>query len=273
MKHKTSNIATVIKLVLVFATFSYSGALILFLCDYIFSLSIPDSVFSVFSIFLQIIGFIIFFVLFLNNKLHIKYNIKHSFFKPRINDILFSILFMLGTFMLTQSIMMLLEMNKQTTASSTNENPLVFEIIMFFVFTIICAPFIEEIVFRGIIQTFLLEKHKFFASIFISSLFFSLFHQFGGGYIYSFMFSIVVGYVYGKSHNLVLAILSHFSINMLTPLFVLLSKVDFFHINYTNGLFDFPIEFIALGFALFILCFIYFTRMTNTYIVTNEKNE
>jgi membrane protease YdiL (CAAX protease family) len=90
---------------------------------------------------------------------------------------------------------------------------------------ILIAPVAEEIIYRGWIMGYLIDKRtNTFVTIFISSLIFGLIHILNGGFFNttllfkSFIFGCVLGTVYLKTKNLLHPILIHFTFNLLTVL-------------------------------------------------------
>jgi membrane protease YdiL (CAAX protease family) len=90
---------------------------------------------------------------------------------------------------------------------------------------ILIAPVAEEILFRGWMMGYLIEKKtNTFVTVFISSLIFGLIHILNGRsfnttlLFKSFILGCVLGTVYLKTKNLLHPILIHFTFNLLTVL-------------------------------------------------------
>lgn len=120
--------------------------------------------------------------------------------------------------------------------------------------TIIIAPLLEELLFRKII----FERIKSFLSprksIVISSLIFTSFHLYGDvSLVYIFFIGVFLSYIYLKTSNLSLIIITHCFLNFLGITYLMNlkyidSKIDLSKIN-------FWILFIVIGCFLFYLSF------------------
>ena len=85
---------------------------------------------------------------------------------------------------------------------------------------LLLGPVLEEIFYRRIILSSLLEKYSVYFSILLSSLLFSAGHV---DFDYSFVFlifGIILGLAYWKTKNLYLTIVLHIFINFLTLFFI-----------------------------------------------------
>jgi len=85
--------------------------------------------------------------------------------------------------------------------------------------SIIAAPLVEEIAFRGLICNWLRKKssHTWIA-ILISAVFFGLWHRNLGQFAYTLVFGVLTGYVYLCSGTVIWPMLMHFIINLLAIL-------------------------------------------------------
>jgi len=81
---------------------------------------------------------------------------------------------------------------------------------------VIAAPFLEELIFRGIILDGLLRKYSALKSIVISSFLFGFVHLNPWQFIAAFIIGCFAGWVYYKTRNLFLPILIHMTNNFLS---------------------------------------------------------
>ena len=79
-----------------------------------------------------------------------------------------------------------------------------------FIAIVICAPILEELIFRGIILDGLLKKYTPLKSILISSLLFGIVHMNPVQLVAGLIIGSLIGWVYYKTKNLTLAIFIHF---------------------------------------------------------------
>lgn len=77
------------------------------------------------------------------------------------------------------------------------------------------APFFEESIFRGIILRGSAEKYGEAKGVFISAALFSLFHMTFVQLFPTFVFGLIVGYVYVKTKSLLVAMMCHFFYNFI----------------------------------------------------------
>lgn len=80
--------------------------------------------------------------------------------------------------------------------------------------------FIEEIFFRGIIQSNLTSKFGVKKGIIITSIFFSIFHLYPSVIVPIFILSLMFGYLYYKTNNLFYPIFLHLLNNFIIVIFV-----------------------------------------------------
>ncbi len=89
--------------------------------------------------------------------------------------------------------------------------------IFFSIGKVFIAPFIEEIIFRGIIYQVLKRSYSVWVSLFLSSLLFSLVHfDFSTTGILFFIYGVLFCFVYEKTNTLLAPIFLHTSINFLS---------------------------------------------------------
>lgn len=79
----------------------------------------------------------------------------------------------------------------------------------------IYAPFIEELLYRGIILNGLIKKYNPVIAIIISSLLFSVMHFNFFQSINAFFIAVIIGYIFHKTKSLYLCIFLHFCNNIL----------------------------------------------------------
>lgn len=85
--------------------------------------------------------------------------------------------------------------------------------------SLISAPIVEEIAFRGILCKGLKKTSgNSWIAILISALFFGLWHRNLGQFAYTFAVGVLLGYVFLRSHSVFWPMLVHFSINLLAIL-------------------------------------------------------
>ncbi|HPH45617.1 MAG TPA: type II CAAX endopeptidase family protein [Chryseolinea sp.] len=79
---------------------------------------------------------------------------------------------------------------------------------------VIAAPILEELIFRGIILDGLLKKYSPIKSILISSALFGIVHLNPWQFVTAMAIGILSGWVYYKTHNLLLCIIIHLVNNL-----------------------------------------------------------
>ncbi len=75
--------------------------------------------------------------------------------------------------------------------------------------TVVCAPVLEEFLFRGIIQGALQRKRSAFAAIMISSLIFGIIHGIPQQVINAFFIALILGFIYYRTGTLTGVIIIH----------------------------------------------------------------
>lgn len=118
--------------------------------------------------------------------------------------------------------------------------------------TSIIMPVIEEIVFRGVLQNLLIGYLDAKWGILISVFIFSLLH--GKGFIFGFLFSLFIAYIYYKTQNIVFPIMAHISNNLTN---VILMKLEL--IGPDKNM----ILIICFGFILLCFAIIRFIKVRN----------
>lgn len=113
----------------------------------------------------------------------------------------------------------------------------------------IYAPFIEEMMYRGIILNGLLKKYSTTIAIIISSLIFGLMHFSFLQSINAFFIGIIIGYIFIKTKSLYLCIFIHFFNNFI----VMYSPVISFNsviLNVTYDIFNISIGILLISLSL-----------------------
>lgn len=82
-------------------------------------------------------------------------------------------------------------------------------------FTVICAPVIEEFIFRKLIIDRTSVKYGELSGILMSAFFFALFHGNLNQFVYAFTLGILFGFVYAKTGMLRYSVLLHMGINFM----------------------------------------------------------
>jgi len=125
------------------------------------------------------------------------------------------------------------------------------------------APFVEEVIFRGIILNKLKKKIGMIKGLIFSSFLFGLFHFFNGleGVIFTFILGFFLGIVYIRTGSLKVPTLMHF-INNLIAIFVslFLENVSF---NFTGNfiVYSFVIFFSVISAIYIFLFFVKYTKL------------
>lgn len=84
--------------------------------------------------------------------------------------------------------------------------------------SLLSAPIVEEIAFRGIICKWLKKTSKAWIAIVISAVFFGLWHRNLGQFAYTFAWGILLGFVSLRSGSVLWPMLIHFTCNLLSIL-------------------------------------------------------
>lgn len=82
-------------------------------------------------------------------------------------------------------------------------------------FTVICAPIIEEFIFRKLIIDRTSVKYGELSGILVSAFFFALFHGNLNQFVYAFALGLVFGFVYAKTGMLRYSVFLHMGINFM----------------------------------------------------------
>ena len=76
--------------------------------------------------------------------------------------------------------------------------------------SLVMAPIMEELAFRGLIQRGLRKNLPAWAAILLAALFFGLWHRNTGQFFYTFLFALPVGILYERTGKLRYTMLTHF---------------------------------------------------------------
>ncbi|GAB6168890.1 hypothetical protein JCM1393_13500 [Clostridium carnis] len=122
--------------------------------------------------------------------------------------------------------------------------------IYFFFSAIIYAPFIEEILFRGILLNGLLNKYSAKVAIPISAFLFAFIHlNFHQG-VNAFILGLFLGFIFYKTKSLYLVIFCHFLNNFIA--------LDFFKPTSTTGILIFTLACAIIGLILLLIVLLNF---------------
>ena len=124
------------------------------------------------------------------------------------------------------------------------------------ILTVLFAPLLEEILFRGIIQKGMINNGvKPITAIVLTSLFFGLFHLNPWQFVGAFLLGLVLGIVYYKTQSLLMPILLHAFNNFLNAYLLIDESAESF-----ADLFQWKVEWVlSLGICVFSLfCFLFF---------------
>ena len=126
---------------------------------------------------------------------------------------------------------------------------------------------VEELFFRGVIQNYLKDLCKnTFVAILLTSAFFSLMHFEIFAFLPRFFLSILLGYLFVCSKNLIIPIICHFINNFTVCLFYFLYSKEEITSEDTSTFSQQPLLIIS---ALIILLFIFFFE--NFFVPLRKK--
>ena len=80
--------------------------------------------------------------------------------------------------------------------------------------SLVMAPIMEELTFRGLIQRGLRKNLPAWAAIGVTSVFFGLWHRNTGQFVYTLLFALLMGVVYERTGKLRYTVLAHFLSNL-----------------------------------------------------------
>lgn len=80
--------------------------------------------------------------------------------------------------------------------------------------SLVMAPVMEELAFRGLIQRGLRKNLPAWAAIGVTSVFFGLWHRNTGQFVYTLLFALLMGVVYERTGKLRYTVLAHFLSNL-----------------------------------------------------------
>jgi uncharacterized protein len=128
--------------------------------------------------------------------------------------------------------------------------------------SIIAAPILEELIFRGVILDGLLKKYSPVKSILISSLIFGLVHLDPSQFVVGLIMGIFTGWIYYKTRILTLAILIHSVYNLASILMLHYLISDSMKDSILLGMYGGLINliFVIMGSIIAIVICIYFLR-------------
>ena len=127
-----------------------------------------------------------------------------------------------------------------------------------FILMVVAAPFLEELIFRGILLEGLLKRYSPLKAILVASALFGVVHLNPWQFLAGFILGIFIGWIYSKNHNLTLSILIHATVNLygygirfVTDDNTILDS----GINYYGGLVNYVLV-LSVSIAVFICCVI-----------------
>lgn len=104
--------------------------------------------------------------------------------------------------------------------------------VFLFTFTVILAPIVEEIVFRGILLRRVSFKFGVRKGIIISSIVFAILHP-GLGHIFSFIAGVIFSLIYLKYNNILISTITHMCYNFL---YFIVTVSSMFFINQNTSI-------------------------------------
>lgn len=130
-------------------------------------------------------------------------------------------------------------------------------------FTVICAPIIEEFIFRKLIIDRTSIKYGELSGILLSAFFFALFHGNLNQFVYAFTLGILFGFIYAKTGMLRYSVLLHMGINFMgsVPGLLMLRSDVFQAIEQSasdstallNALATHPLQMILIGIYMLLI--------------------
>lgn len=100
---------------------------------------------------------------------------------------------------------------KNISISINSGQALTFNVIS----SLVLAPLLEELLFRGVIQEYLYRKNGFILSVLITSLLFSIHHLTISQLVYTFLAGLYYGVLYYKTRSLTYCMIAHSFYNLL----------------------------------------------------------
>lgn len=86
--------------------------------------------------------------------------------------------------------------------------------IILLIYTVLCAPISEELIFRGVTMRIARRAFPFWFANILQAMLFGIFHMNLVQGLYAFILGLVLGYICESSNNIYLAILLHFFFNL-----------------------------------------------------------
>jgi len=91
------------------------------------------------------------------------------------------------------------------------------------IMVVLAAPVLEELIFRGIILDGFLKRYSPWKAIIISSILFGIVHFNPWQFVSAALLGVFIGWIYTKTHNLLLAMFIHFVNNLIPSIMMLTS--------------------------------------------------
>lgn len=99
-------------------------------------------------------------------------------------------------------------------------------ILITLVTSVIAAPLVEEITFRGLIYSRLKQGMPMFAAMIISAWVFGMMHGTVIWFLYAALIGLLLSWIYEKYHSLTASVLVHFSFNLFGSLMELIGGMS-----------------------------------------------
>ncbi|MBK8394224.1 MAG: CPBP family intramembrane metalloprotease [Leptospiraceae bacterium] len=195
--------------------------------------------------------------------------IKLTFKKIDLKDILLLIPLSFSLVILSEFLLGLIPINPNIAAIFTD----IFSYSpTMFLLTVVCAPILEEVICRGVIQQGLMKKYSIYKSIFWSAFLFGSIHLNPWQFIAGFFIGLVCGWIYYLYDNLTPTILIHFIVNLISMLAqIFIPELSQFGSNTTKLLLnnqDMPYYFVIfISTLVFSIC-LYSVQKKGSYSET-----
>ncbi|OHD12878.1 MAG: hypothetical protein A2Y34_13115 [Spirochaetes bacterium GWC1_27_15] len=133
----------------------------------------------------------------------------------------------------------------------------------------ILPAFIEEFLFRGLIQKNLSKKYGNTKAIIITSIMFALFHLNPTVILSIFLLSLMLGYVYSKTNKIIYPIILHFFNNIIVVIIIRYNTFEIKGINTSLDKIEHVSPYILLP-ALIIIFLISYIIYKTKFVTSND---
>ncbi len=168
---------------------------------------------AVFSNALSIVGFAIFYSKIRNTTLFERAEIRPTSFKVGLNSATLGISSQIVIILILNSLLKVIPKSWQDMLSDQNAPILNVSMAMQIVYTVIMAPLLEEILFRGLMLGALKKEMPSWVAIAISALAFGAAHGNPIGIIYATLFGVLLGWVFIRTKSILPCIILHMGFN------------------------------------------------------------